>query len=279
MNGVRPVSAWTRRGPPPYRLMKGRMLHPLSMIGGCRLGPCAPDSNRISRRHPRTTMIDLSRLEVWFITGSQHLYGPETLRAGRSRLRGRSSTGSTPRPGCRSSSCSSRWSRRPTRSPRCCVEADAAPELHRSRRVDAHLQPGQDVDRRSDRGSTKPLCHLHTQFNRDIPWSTIDMDFMNLNQSAHGDREFGFICARLAPEPQGGRRPLAGSGRCRPRLGAWMRAAAAWHDLRRHEDRPLRRQHAPGRRHRRRQGRGRRSASASPSTATASATSSRSRTR
>ena len=44
---------------------------------------------------------------------------------------------------------------------------------------------------------TKPLCHLHTQFNRDIPWSSIDMDFMNLNQSAHGDREFGFICARL----------------------------------------------------------------------------------
>jgi L-arabinose isomerase len=43
----------------------------------------------------------------------------------------------------------------------------------------------------------KPLLHLHTQFNRDIPWDTMDMDFMNLNQSAHGDREFGFIGARL----------------------------------------------------------------------------------
>ena len=43
----------------------------------------------------------------------------------------------------------------------------------------------------------KPLLHLHTQFNRDIPWSTIDMDFMNLNQSAHGDREFGFIMSRM----------------------------------------------------------------------------------
>ncbi|NLO41028.1 MAG: L-arabinose isomerase [Ruminiclostridium sp.] len=43
----------------------------------------------------------------------------------------------------------------------------------------------------------KPLLHLHTQFNRDIPWGTIDMDFMNLNQSAHGDREYGFIGARL----------------------------------------------------------------------------------
>jgi len=43
----------------------------------------------------------------------------------------------------------------------------------------------------------KPFLHLHTQFNRDIPWNDIDMDFMNLNQSAHGDREFGFICTRL----------------------------------------------------------------------------------
>jgi L-arabinose isomerase len=47
---------------------------------------------------------------------------------------------------------------------------------------------------------TKPLAHLHTQFNRELPWSQIDMDFMNLNQSAHGDREFGFILARLRLE-------------------------------------------------------------------------------
>ena len=43
----------------------------------------------------------------------------------------------------------------------------------------------------------KPLLHLHTQFNRDIPWNEIDMDFMNLNQSAHGDREFGFMVSRM----------------------------------------------------------------------------------
>ena len=42
-----------------------------------------------------------------------------------------------------------------------------------------------------------PMLHLHTQFNEKIPYATIDMDFMNLNQSAHGDREFGFICTRL----------------------------------------------------------------------------------
>ncbi len=55
----------------------------------------------------------------------------------------------------------------------------------------------------------KPLLHLHTQFNRDLPWATIDMDFMNLNQSAHGDREF----AHLPPAsvvPQDRRGPLAG---------------------------------------------------------------------
>ena len=46
----------------------------------------------------------------------------------------------------------------------------------------------------------KPLLHLHTQFNRDIPWSDIDMDFMNLNQSAHGDREFGFMMSRMRME-------------------------------------------------------------------------------
>ena len=43
----------------------------------------------------------------------------------------------------------------------------------------------------------KPFLHLHTQYGREIPWSTIDMDFMNLNQSAHGDREFGFIGSRM----------------------------------------------------------------------------------
>jgi len=75
----------------------------------------------------------------------------------------------------------------------------------------------------------KPLCHLHTQFNREIPWETIDMDFMNLNQSAHGDREFGHIVSRM-------RRPVkvvAGYWQDAPvrgRLAVWMRVAAAWAD-------------------------------------------------
>lgn len=76
----------------------------------------------------------------------------------------------------------------------------------------------------------KPLLHLHTQFNRDIPWSTMDMDFMNLNQSAHGDREFGFIMSRMRIN----RKVVAGhweDPELRSAVGAWLRAAAGWADL------------------------------------------------
>ena len=56
------------------------------------------------------------------------------------------------------------------------------------------------------------MLHLHTQFNRDIPWSEIDMDFMNLNQSAHGDREFGFMMSTDAHQPKSSGWPLGGYG-------------------------------------------------------------------
>ncbi len=56
----------------------------------------------------------------------------------------------------------------------------------------------------------KPFLHLHTQYNRDIPWTTIDMDFMNLNQTAHGDREFGFHAPRVCASTEGGGRLLEG---------------------------------------------------------------------
>ena len=78
----------------------------------------------------------------------------------------------------------------------------------------------------------KPLAHLHTQFNRDLPWSSIDMDFMNLNQSAHGDREFAFIQTRL----RRGRKTIVGhweDPEVWRRLGWWTRAAAGWHASRR----------------------------------------------
>jgi len=75
----------------------------------------------------------------------------------------------------------------------------------------------------------KPFVHLHTQFNRDIPWDSIDMDFMNLNQSAHGDREFGFICSRMKKK----RKVIVGhwqNENVQNKLSIWMRAAAAWQD-------------------------------------------------
>jgi L-arabinose isomerase len=75
----------------------------------------------------------------------------------------------------------------------------------------------------------KPFVHLHTQFNREIPWADIDMDFMNLNQSAHGDREFGFIGSRMRLE----RKVVVGywgDEDVQASLGVWARAACGWHD-------------------------------------------------
>ncbi len=75
----------------------------------------------------------------------------------------------------------------------------------------------------------KPFLHLHTQFNRDIPWATIDMDFMNLNQSAHGDREFGYICTRLGLK----RKVVVGHWESEVvigRIGDWSRVACAIDD-------------------------------------------------
>jgi len=76
----------------------------------------------------------------------------------------------------------------------------------------------------------KPFVHLHTQFNRDIPWGDIDMDFMNLNQSAHGGREFGYIVTRMRKP----RKVIVGhwqDPQTLHELDVWMRAAAAWQNL------------------------------------------------
>jgi L-arabinose isomerase len=77
-----------------------------------------------------------------------------------------------------------------------CLEANSAPNLHWLDYLDAHVLSLPKCGLQ-DFLLRKPFVHLHTQFNAEIPWSEIDMDFMNLNQSAHGDREFGFIGSRL----------------------------------------------------------------------------------
>ena len=80
------------------------------------------------------------------------------------------------------------------------------------------------------RALQKPILHLHTQFNRDAPWDRIDMDFMNLNQAAHGDREAGFMHTRLRLR----RKVVVGhwsDAEVQERIGAWARVTRAWHDL------------------------------------------------
>ena len=74
-----------------------------------------------------------------------------------------------------------------------------------------------------------PLMHLHTQYNREIPWDTMDMDFMNLNQSAHGDREFGHICTRMRIR----RKVVVGHWQdeeTQRKIAVWMRVCAGWAD-------------------------------------------------
>ena len=76
----------------------------------------------------------------------------------------------------------------------------------------------------------KPFLYLHTQFHRDLPWHTIDMDYMNLHQAAHGDREFGLMCTRMRLE----RKVVVGHWKdpeVHERIGAWTRAAKGWHAL------------------------------------------------
>jgi L-arabinose isomerase len=77
----------------------------------------------------------------------------------------------------------------------------------------------------------KPLLHLHTQANVELPWADIDMDFMNLNQAAHGDREFGYIATRLSVA----RKTVVGHAsnpEVQARVGTWARAAAGWDAMR-----------------------------------------------
>jgi L-arabinose isomerase len=171
--------------------------------------------------------IGFGRLEAWFLTGSQHLYGPETLRQvdedSRRMVDGLNAAGTLPvklvfRPCLKTPEEISAALREAEASPACIGVVAWMHTFSPAKMWIAGLTR-----------LTKPLLHLHTQFNRDIPWSGIDMDFMNLNQSAHGDREFGYICARLKVR----RKVVVGYWQERAvqeRMAAWLRAAAAWSD-------------------------------------------------
>lgn len=140
-------------------------------------------------------MEKLKEKEIWFVTGSQHLYGPETLKQVKANSEeiadGLNASGLTPVKIIFKSVLTT-----PDEIYNCCLEANTNSNciglitwMHTFSPSKMWIQ-GLSI-------LSKPFAHLHTQYNRDIPWEEIDMDFMNLNQSAHGGREFGFICTRL----------------------------------------------------------------------------------
>jgi L-arabinose isomerase len=169
----------------------------------------------------------LKDLEVWFVTGSQHLYGEETLKqvAEHSKQIAKALNSSELIP---VSVIFKPTVKSPEEIYAVCAEANASPEcigiiawMHTFSPAKMWIGGLKILH--------KPLLHLHTQFNRDIPWATIDMDFMNLNQSAHGDREFGFIMSRMRLR----RKVVAGHWQdpnVIERINIWTRAAAGWND-------------------------------------------------
>src|SRR3984957_9407216 len=172
-------------------------------------------------------MIDLSNLEAWFVTGSQHLYGPETLKKveqhANSIARTLASSPEMPvkivtKPVMTNGESIHRLCQDANSSSNCLGLITWMHTFSPARMWIAGL-----------RSLSKPLMHLHTQFNQALPWSTIDMDFMNLNQSAHGDREFGFITARMGLA----RKVVVGHWQEEEtisEIAAWARAAAGWQE-------------------------------------------------
>jgi L-arabinose isomerase len=172
-------------------------------------------------------MQDLKNNEVWFVTGSQHLYGDETLRqvADHARKIADALTSSKTIP--------VRFVYKPVLTTseailRLCHEASSESACVGLITWMHTFSPAK-MWIAGLKALQKPFLHLHTQYNRDIPWSQIDMDFMNLNQSAHGGREFGYICARMGKR----RKVVVGHWQdqaIQEKLNTWMRAACAWND-------------------------------------------------
>jgi L-arabinose isomerase len=173
------------------------------------------------------TVKALGQFEVWLVTGSQHLYGESALQQVNDHSRRIAEALNT------SDAMPVRVEFRPVLTTadairRLCLEANATAEcvgiiawMHTFSPAKMWIA-GLNL-------LQKPLLHLHTQFNRDLPWADIDMDFMNLNQAAHGDREFGFIETRMRQA----RKTVVGhwsDPAVIDRIAFWSRAAAGWHE-------------------------------------------------
>ncbi|NUQ23242.1 MAG: L-arabinose isomerase [Saprospiraceae bacterium] len=173
-------------------------------------------------------MKKLQHQEIWFITGSQHLYGPEVLK----QVAQHSETivkGLNEDAGLLVSLKYKDVVKTPDEILQTCIAANAD-EKCIGVVVWMHTFSPAKMWIRGLSNLKKPLCHLHTQFNAEIPWETIDMDFMNLNQAAHGDREFGFIMSRMRMK----RKIIVGhwqSPSVRQKLAVWSRVAMGWHEL------------------------------------------------
>lgn len=170
---------------------------------------------------------EFQELELWFVTGSQHLYGEETLKQvaedSKAIVDGLNQSGNLPikivfKPTVKTSN----------EIYDLCVDANTNKSciglitwMHTFSPAKMWIA-GLNI-------LSKPFLHLHTQFNRDIPWNEIDMDFMNLNQSAHGGREFGFIVSRMRIN----RKVVVGhweDTNVHDKIAIWMRAAAAYNE-------------------------------------------------
>lgn len=172
-------------------------------------------------------MFDLKKLEVWFITGSQDLYGEETLKKvaehSQEIAKGLDESAVIPvsvvyKPIVKSTDEIYNTISAANTDPNC---IGIITWMHTFSPAKMWIR-GLSILK-------KPMLHLHTQYNRDIPWSSIDMDFMNLNQSAHGDREFGFIVSRMRQN----RKVVVGHWQDEDvlkQIATWSRAAAGWYD-------------------------------------------------
>jgi L-arabinose isomerase len=172
-------------------------------------------------------MENLNKLEVWFVTGSQHLYGPETLK------QVASDSAKIAAALDKSPSISQKVIFKPVlTSPESITEL--CKEANNSKNCIGlitwmHTFSPAKMWIRGLSILNKPFLHFHTQLNRDIPWESIDMNFMNLNQSAHGDREFGFISTRMRLN----RKVVVGhyeDPEAIERIAVWIRAATAFND-------------------------------------------------
>ncbi|MFP4620484.1 MAG: L-arabinose isomerase, partial [Bacteroidales bacterium] len=172
-------------------------------------------------------MININNYEVWFITGSQHLYGEEPLKQvadhAQAITKAFNEDPNIPvkviyKPIMTNAEAIKKLCMAANESDHCVGLIMWMHTFSPARIWMAGLQT-----------LSKPYVHLHTQYNRDIPWSEIDMDFMNLNQSAHGGREFGFMASRLRQN----RKVIVGhwqDDEVIRKLAVWSRTACAWHD-------------------------------------------------